>query len=79
MRGGIRTVVIPEENRKDLADIPKSVSQQIRIVPVRWIDEVLDIALERPLTPRTVEEAIKETAHAEPEAGAPAPGPGARH
>src|SRR5690606_19617621 len=53
MRGGIRTVIIPEENRKDLVDIPKSVNEQMKIVPVRWIDEVLDIALERPLTPRT--------------------------
>ncbi len=52
MRGGIRTVIIPEENRKDLVDIPKSVSEQMKIVPVRWIDEVLDLALERPLTPR---------------------------
>ena len=51
MRGGVRTVIIPEENRKDLADIPKSVTQQMKIMPVRWIDEVLDIALERPLTP----------------------------
>src|SRR5207344_343264 len=42
MRGGIRTVIIPEENRKDLVDIPKSVTQQMKIVPVRWIDEVLD-------------------------------------
>ena len=77
MRGGIRTVVIPEENRKDLADIPKSVTEQIRIVPVRWIDEVLDIALERPLTPREVGEALAEAAH--PEAGAPAERSGARH
>ena len=52
MRGGVRTVIIPEENRKDLVDIPKSVSQQMKIVPVRWIDEVLDLALERPVTPR---------------------------
>ena len=52
MRGGIRTVIIPEENRKDLVDLPKSVSQNMKIVPVRWIDEVLDLALERPVTPR---------------------------
>ena len=52
MRGGIRTVIIPEENRKDLVDIPKSVTQQMKIVPVRWIDEVLDLALERPISPR---------------------------
>jgi ATP-dependent Lon protease len=51
MRGGIRTVIIPEENRKDLADIPKAVTQGMKLVPVRWIDEVLDIALERPLAP----------------------------
>ncbi|BCT91243.1 Lon protease [Lysobacter helvus] len=53
MRGGIRTVIIPEENRKDLADLPKSVTQAMKLVPVRWIDEVLDIALERPLAPST--------------------------
>jgi ATP-dependent Lon protease len=53
MRGGIRTVIIPEENRKDLADIPKSVTEQMKIVPVRWIDEVLDLALERPLAPKS--------------------------
>ena len=58
MRGGIRTVLIPEENRKDLADIPKSVTQTIKIVPVKWIDEVLDLALERPLTPTTVAEGV---------------------
>lgn len=49
LRGGIRTVIIPEENRKDLADIPKNVTQGMKIVPVKYIDEVLDLALERPL------------------------------
>lgn len=52
LRGGIRTVIIPEENRKDLADIPANVTRDLNIVPVKWIDEVLDIALERPLTPK---------------------------
>ncbi|MGO4259899.1 endopeptidase La [Lysobacter sp. TAB13] len=51
LRGGIRTVIIPEENRKDLADLPKSVTQGLKIVPARWIDEVLDLALERPIAP----------------------------
>ena len=51
LRGGITTVIIPEENRKDLADIPKNVTDGMRIVPVKWIDEVLDLALERPLPP----------------------------
>lgn len=50
LRGGITTVIIPEENRKDLADIPANVTDHIEIVPVKWIDEVLDLALERPLT-----------------------------
>ncbi|HEY1138152.1 MAG TPA: endopeptidase La [Xanthomonadaceae bacterium] len=53
LRGGIRTVLIPEENRKDLADIPKTVTDRIKIVPVRWIDEVLDLALEHPIAVQT--------------------------
>ena len=44
-RGGIKTVVIPEENRKDLAEIPDEIKDGLNIKPVRWIDEVLDIAL----------------------------------
>ena len=52
LRGGIKTVLIPDENRKDLADIPKNVTQHMKIVPVKWIDEVLDLALERPLLPK---------------------------
>lgn len=50
-RGGVGTVIIPEENRKDLADIPANVTESLQIRPVKWIDEVLDIALEHPLTP----------------------------
>jgi ATP-dependent Lon protease len=55
LRGGIRTVIIPDENKKDLADIPKNVTQGLEIIPVRWIDEVLDIALVKPLLPREPE------------------------
>ncbi len=51
LRGGITTVVIPEENKKDLVDLPKSVAEGLTIRTARWIDEVLDIALERPVTP----------------------------
>ena len=51
LRGGIRTVIIPDENKKDLADLPKAVAQGMKIIPAKWIDEVLDIALERPVTP----------------------------
>jgi ATP-dependent Lon protease len=62
-RGGITTVIIPDENKKDLADIPRNVTDSLEIKPVRWIDEVLDIALERPLTPITRPEG--ETVHAQ--------------
>ncbi|MDE1959988.1 MAG: endopeptidase La [Xanthomonadaceae bacterium] len=62
-RGGIELVIIPEENLKDLADIPKNVTGSLSIKPVRWIDEVLDLALERPLAPlpAKVENAEKST------------------
>ncbi|MDP4299250.1 endopeptidase La [Leptothrix discophora] len=46
-RGGIKTVLIPEENAKDLAEIPDNVKSQLEIVPVKWIDKVLEIALTR--------------------------------
>jgi len=51
LRGGVRTVIIPEENRKDLVDLPKAISQGMKIVTARWIEEVLGIALERPVSP----------------------------
>ena len=44
-RGGIRIVLIPEENEKDLVDIPKNIKAKLDIRPVRWIDEVLSVAL----------------------------------
>jgi ATP-dependent Lon protease len=69
-RGGITTVIIPEENRKDLADIPKNVTSSLDIHPVRWIDEVLDLALERRLAPASREEGTvrhpREEAASEP-------------
>ena len=46
-RGGIKTVLIPEENVKDLAEIPDNVKNRLEIVPVKWIDKVLEVALER--------------------------------
>lgn len=51
LRGGIKTVLIPEENVKDLAEIPDNVKAGLEIVPVRWIDRVLEIALERTPSP----------------------------
>jgi len=47
LRGGIKTVLIPDENVKDLAEIPDNVKNRLEIVPVKWIDKVLEIALER--------------------------------
>src|SRR2546428_5963043 len=46
-RGGIKTVLIPEENVKDLVAIPDNIKNKLEIVPVKWIDKVLEIALER--------------------------------
>jgi ATP-dependent Lon protease len=85
LRGGIKTVVIPDENKKDLAEIPKNVTSQLRIVPVKWIDEVLDLALERTLTPKVVSEGLEDVArdveHAPVDQSVvkPPEKPGARH
>ncbi len=59
-RGGIRTVIIPRENEKDLAEIPANIKQNLEIVPVRWIDEVLERALE--YQPSPLEQSKMETA-----------------
>lgn len=51
LRSGIKTVLIPEENVKDLADIPDNVKSALEIIPVATVDQVLAHALVRPLTP----------------------------
>jgi ATP-dependent Lon protease len=56
LRGGIKTVLIPEENMKDLQEIPDNVKSGLEIVPVKWIDKVLEVALERKPVPLTDEE-----------------------
>jgi len=73
-RGGIDTVVIPYENERDLIEIPKNIKQNLRIKPVRWIDEVLDVALAaRPDVTRSSSEdegpveSAEEVAAAKPE------------
>ncbi len=48
-RGGIKTVVIPKDNERDLEEIPDNVKKDLSIHPVKWIDEVLDIALQEPV------------------------------
>ena len=58
LRGGIKTVLIPEENAKDLQDIPENVKNGLEIVPVRWIDKVLELALERMPTPLPDEDLV---------------------
>jgi ATP-dependent Lon protease len=50
-RGGIKTVLIPEENVKDLVEIPDEIKNRLEIHPVRWIEQVLAQALERQPTP----------------------------
>jgi ATP-dependent Lon protease len=47
LRGGIKTVLIPQDNAKDLQEIPDNVKSGLEIVPVKWIDQVLQVALER--------------------------------
>jgi ATP-dependent Lon protease len=56
LRGGIKTVLIPEDNVKDLQDIPENVKNGLEIVPVKWIDQVLDVALEAKPVPLSEEE-----------------------
>lgn len=50
-RGGITKVLIPEENEKDLAEIPDNIKAKLEIIPVRWIDQVLEVALAHQPTP----------------------------
>ena len=52
-RGGIKIVLIPEENEKDLVEIPDEITKNLKIIPVRWIDKVLELALERIPVPLT--------------------------
>ena len=70
LRGGIKTVLIPEENRKDLAEIPANVKDGLEIIPVSHVDEVLALALTKPLEPI-------EWTEADDLASLPAPGTGA--
>ena len=55
-RGGIQLVVIPQENVKDLSDIPDNIKGKLQIEPVRWVDEVLKLALERAPEPLSEEQ-----------------------
>jgi ATP-dependent Lon protease len=74
-RGGIKKVLIPEQNVRDLADIPANVKNSLEIIPVRWIDRVLELALAQTPTPLADEDAAPATVAAQPSveiaAGAP--------
>lgn len=60
-RGGIKTVLIPKENERDLVDIPKNIQKDLEIYPVQWIDEVLEVALQKVPRPQSEEDvAVKE-------------------
>ncbi|OIQ93860.1 Lon protease [mine drainage metagenome] len=63
-RGGIKTVLIPEENVKDLQELPENIKNSLEIVPVKWIDRVLEIALERAPEPLADEPALAAAAPA---------------
>ena len=69
-RGGVKTVLIPEENVKDLQEIPENAKNNLEIVPVKWIDRVLEIALETTPVPLPEEEAPAKAAETPPAAGA---------
>ena len=81
-RGGIKLVLIPEENVKDLIDIPDNVKNAIEIVPVRWIDKVLELALERKpeaLPDPSPEELAKKAAEAAKQTASTATGDVIKH
>jgi ATP-dependent Lon protease len=55
-RGGIDTVLIPDDNQRDLKEIPDNIKDKLDIIPVKWIDEVLEVALQHMPVPRTGED-----------------------
>jgi ATP-dependent Lon protease len=76
LRGGLKTVVIPKENEKDLADIPDNVKEGLEIIAVASVDEVLKLALERLPEPLpTTDEDQAAAVVTQPPASAPAPAP----
>ena len=77
-RGGIKTVLIPEENAKDLQDIPENVKSHLEIVPVKWIDQVLELALET--VPQALpDEDVPVVVKVEADAKTPAAADGFKH
>jgi len=62
LRGGVKTVIIPKDNEKDLADIPDNVKNGMEIIPAATVDEVLEHAMSRPLVPIEWDESAHESA-----------------
>jgi ATP-dependent Lon protease len=73
-RGSIATVLIPEENRKDLTEIPANILAKLDVRPVRWIDQVLEVALQAMPAPKTREPAEADAPVAAPDSPAKAGG-----
>jgi ATP-dependent Lon protease len=80
LRGGITTVLIPEENQKDLAELPANLKEQLTVVPVAHVDQVLELALSEKLQPIEWTEADEHAAEPPPHAhGTADAGVGLRH
>jgi ATP-dependent Lon protease len=63
-RGGIDTVLIPADNEKDLAEIPKNIKDKLKVIPVKWIDEVIELALQHVPRPKRAPSATGKDAEA---------------
>ena len=74
LRGGIETVLIPEENERELSEVPANIKQHLDLRPVKWIDEVLEVALQRMPEPRPDPDAKAEGGESEEAAGKAKPG-----
>jgi ATP-dependent Lon protease len=70
-RGGIDTVLIPQENERDLKEIPENIKASLKIIPVKWVDQVLELALQHmptPLSEAEVEEELAADKNSKPDA-----------
>jgi ATP-dependent Lon protease len=69
LRGGIETVIIPDENRRELTEIPANILQHLDVKPVKWIDEVFEVALQHMPNPPSDREDTPEAVDGEAVAG----------
>ena len=65
LRGGIKQVIIPKDNERDLTEIPSKITKELEIIPVKWIDEVFDVALRTAPKPLEADESNKEAVEAD--------------